>query len=138
MSSLPILVILLVFMAYTFRQQKAQKAKVAAMNAAMVEGAEVVTTGGIYGFVSAIEGNVVWLEVSDGIEVRVAGGDAAGERQLDGALDCGLARLVRAAHDRQPGGKGQVQVRVPSNVPKLEPGDPHKVTSVPARSRRPP
>ena len=72
MSSLPLLLILAVFMAFTFRQQKAQKAKAAAMSAGMVEGAEVVTNGGIFGFVSAIEDNVVWLEIADGVEIRVA------------------------------------------------------------------
>ena len=36
------------------------------------EGDEVMTTAGIYGFVTAIDGDVVWLEIADGVEIRVA------------------------------------------------------------------
>ena len=35
-------------------------------------GDEVVTNSGIYGFVNAVDDDVVWLDVADGIELRVA------------------------------------------------------------------
>lgn len=38
----------------------------------LVDGDEVITNSGVYGFVNAVENNVVWLEVADGVELRVA------------------------------------------------------------------
>lgn len=38
----------------------------------LVEGDEVVTNSGIYGFVNAVDDDVVWLDVAEGIELRVA------------------------------------------------------------------
>ena len=38
----------------------------------LTEGDEVLTNSGIYGFVNAVEGDVIWLDVADGIELRVA------------------------------------------------------------------
>ena len=31
-----------------------------------------MTTAGIYGFVTAIEGDVIWLEIAEGVEIRIA------------------------------------------------------------------
>jgi preprotein translocase subunit YajC len=36
------------------------------------EGDEVMTGSGIYGYVTAIEGDVAWLEIADGVDIRVA------------------------------------------------------------------
>ena len=38
----------------------------------MEEGDEVMTTAGIYGFVTAIEGDVIWLEIAEGVDIRIA------------------------------------------------------------------
>ena len=38
----------------------------------LTEGDEVVTNSGIYGFVNAVDDDVVWLDVAEGIELRVA------------------------------------------------------------------
>ena len=38
----------------------------------LAEGDEVVTNSGIYGFVNAVDDDVVWLDVAEGIELRVA------------------------------------------------------------------
>jgi preprotein translocase subunit YajC len=35
------------------------------------EGTEVMTTSGIYGFVTAVDGDIVWLEIAQGVDVRV-------------------------------------------------------------------
>ncbi len=40
--------------------------------ASLTEGDEVVTNSGIYGFVNAVDDDVVWLDVAEGIELRVA------------------------------------------------------------------
>ena len=35
------------------------------------EGDEVITNGGIYGFINAIDGDTIWLDIADGVEIRV-------------------------------------------------------------------
>jgi len=40
--------------------------------ASLVEGDEVLTSSGIYGFVNAVEGDILWLDVADGVELRMA------------------------------------------------------------------
>ena len=35
------------------------------------EGDEIITTGGIYGFINAIDGDTIWLDVADNVELRV-------------------------------------------------------------------
>jgi preprotein translocase subunit YajC len=41
---------------------------------AVQEGDEIMTTGGIYGYVNAVEDDTIWLEIAEGIEVRLAKG----------------------------------------------------------------
>ena len=36
------------------------------------EGDEVITNSGMYGFVNALDGDTVWLEIAEGTEIRVA------------------------------------------------------------------
>ncbi len=35
-------------------------------------GDEVMTTAGVYGFITGIEGDVVWLEIDDDVQIRIA------------------------------------------------------------------
>ena len=39
---------------------------------AISEGDEVITNAGIFGFVNAIDGDVVWLEIAEATEIRVS------------------------------------------------------------------
>lgn len=52
-------------------QQKRMKAQQALLSA-LGEGDEVMTTAGIYGYINAIEGEMVWLEIAPEIEIRIA------------------------------------------------------------------
>ena len=52
------------------RRLKEQKALLSAVE----EGDEIVTTGGIYGYVNAVEDDTIWLEVAEGVEMRIAKG----------------------------------------------------------------
>lgn len=38
----------------------------------LVEGDEVILNSGIHGFVASVEDNIIWLEVSDGVEFKVS------------------------------------------------------------------
>ena len=64
-------------MYFVFIRPRQRRAKEAAALLASIEvGDEVVLTSGIYGFVSAVEDDVLWIDIADGhgserIEVRV-------------------------------------------------------------------
>lgn len=38
----------------------------------MQEGDEVLTNSGLFGFITAIDGDVVWLEIAENVEIRIA------------------------------------------------------------------
>ena len=52
------------------RRLKEQKALLSAVE----EGDEIITTGGIFGYVNAVEDDTIWLEIAEGVEVRIAKG----------------------------------------------------------------
>ena len=43
----------------------------AAMQAALSVGDEVITASGIYGFITAIEDDLFWIEVDEDVQLRV-------------------------------------------------------------------
>lgn len=55
------------------RQQEAQR-----MLETIAVGKEIVTAGGLYGTVTAVDGDEVRLEIADGVEVRIAKRAVAG------------------------------------------------------------
>ena len=64
------------------RPQRRRLKESQALQAGLAEGDEVVLNSGIFGFVSAVEGDVIWLDIADGhgeerIEVRVSRGAVA-------------------------------------------------------------
>ncbi len=69
---LPILLIFGVMYLVLIVPQQRTKRKHAALLASLVEGDEVVLNSGIHGFVGALEENVLWLEVSGGVELKVS------------------------------------------------------------------
>ena len=70
-SLIPLLLLPVIFYFLLIRpQQKKQRAQQQLLNA-VGEGDEVMTTAGIYGFVNAIDGDTVWLEIAEGVEVRI-------------------------------------------------------------------
>ena len=52
-------------------QQKRVKEQRALLSA-VAEGDEVMTTSGIYGYVNAIEDDTVWLDIAEGVEIRIS------------------------------------------------------------------
>jgi preprotein translocase subunit YajC len=73
MAALIPLVLIVGFMYFALirPQQKRMRAQQALMSS-IEEGDEVLTTGGLYGYVNAIEGEVAWVEIAEGVEIRVA------------------------------------------------------------------
>jgi preprotein translocase subunit YajC len=65
------------------RPQRRRMREQAALQAAISIGDEVMTTSGIYGFITGFDGDIVWLEIDENIQVRVA--RAAVQRKVDTA-----------------------------------------------------
>jgi preprotein translocase subunit YajC len=91
MGQIVFLVLMLVVMYFLMiRPQKArQEAQRKLMNT-LAEGAEVMTTAGIFGFVTAVVDDIVWLEIANGVDIRVTKAAIAKvvtPSTTDGAID---------------------------------------------------
>lgn len=74
----PILIVFAIFyFLLILPMRKRQKALQATLEA-LKRGDRVVTNGGLYGEVTAVEGTVVQLKIADGVKVRVAKSAIAG------------------------------------------------------------
>jgi preprotein translocase subunit YajC len=75
-SALPTLIIfLLIPLAMYFlliRPQKRRQREALAMQSAIEVGDEVVTTAGVYGFVTGFDGDIAWLEIDDDVQIRIS------------------------------------------------------------------
>ena len=69
---LPFILIAVAMYFLLIRPQRRRMAEQRNLASAVQEGDEVMTTAGIYGFVTAIDGDVIWLEIADGVEIRIA------------------------------------------------------------------
>lgn len=65
------------------RPQRRRQREQASMQSNIDVGDEVMTTSGLYGFITGFDGDIVWLEVDDNVQVRVA--RAAVQRKVDTA-----------------------------------------------------
>jgi preprotein translocase subunit YajC len=65
----------LIFVAMYFlmiRPQRKRMREAQELQRSMEEGDEVITNAGVYGFITAIDGDVIWLEIAENVEIRVA------------------------------------------------------------------
>jgi preprotein translocase subunit YajC len=69
---LPIVVIGAVMYFVLILPQQRRTKEHRSLLASLEEGDEVVTNGGVYGFVAAVDDDVIWLEVSDGVELKLS------------------------------------------------------------------
>ena len=63
------------------RPQRKRQRETAALQQSIEVGDEIMTTSGMYGFVTGFEGDVAWLEIDDDVQIRVA--RAAIQRKVD-------------------------------------------------------
>lgn len=56
---------------FLIRPQRRRMRETQSLQAALQEGDEVLLASGVYGFISAIEGDTVWLDIADDVEIRV-------------------------------------------------------------------
>ena len=83
-SALSLLFLPLMFVGAYFlliRPQRRRLKEQSNLQSALQEGDEVITTSGMYGFITGFDGDIVWLEVDDNIQIRVA--RAAVQRRVD-------------------------------------------------------
>ncbi len=73
---LPVMVVVMYLVMIRPQQQK-QKATVA-MLASLEEGDEVILNSGIHGFLTATDGQVAWVEVAPGLDLKVSRSAIAG------------------------------------------------------------
>jgi len=82
-------------------QRRRQKEQVS-LQRALAEGDEVLTTSGIYGFITGFDGDIVWLEIDDNIQIRVA--RAAVQRRVDTSGVADDASAITNAGSAKNGG----------------------------------
>lgn len=63
------------------RPQRRRQRSQATMQSTIDVGDEVMTTSGLYGFITGFDGDIVWLEIDDNVQIRVA--RAAVQRKVD-------------------------------------------------------
>jgi preprotein translocase subunit YajC len=71
---LPLLVLPLLLYFLLIRPQRRRVKEQQALLNTIEEGDEVLTSAGILGFVTAIEGDIVWLEIAEGVDIRISRG----------------------------------------------------------------
>ncbi|MEA3185758.1 MAG: preprotein translocase subunit YajC [Ilumatobacteraceae bacterium] len=67
------------------RPQRRKLRAQASLQSSIEVGDEVVTTSGVYGFVTLLEGDIAWLEIDDDVQIRIA--RAALQRKVDTSND---------------------------------------------------
>jgi preprotein translocase subunit YajC len=69
---LPFVLIAVAMYFLLIRPQRRRMQDQRALANAVQEGDEVMTTAGVYGFVTAIEDDIIWLEIAEGVDIRIA------------------------------------------------------------------
>lgn len=77
LSMLPLVLIFAAMYFLLLRPQRKRQKETANLQSSIVEGDEVIMNSGIYGFVSAIEDDLLWIEIAEKVEVRVTKGSIA-------------------------------------------------------------
>jgi preprotein translocase subunit YajC len=79
----PLLLIPVAMYFLMIRPQRRRQREQAALQSSIEVGDEVMTTSGVYGFVTQFDGDIVWLEIDDNVQIRIA--KAAVQRKVDTA-----------------------------------------------------
>lgn len=72
MEILPLIAVFGLMYFLLVRPQKKRMQEQRRLIESVGEGAEIMTTSGIYGFVTAVETDLVWVEIADNVQIRVA------------------------------------------------------------------
>jgi preprotein translocase subunit YajC len=94
---LPILLLIVLMYFLLIRPQQRRMREQQALLSAVAEGDEILTSSGMYGFITAMDGDTVWVEIAEGVEIRVA--KAAIARRVTPAADVSAEPGAHDAHD---------------------------------------
>ena len=72
LSWLPIIFMLVIFYFLLYRTQKQARQEREKMLAALQVGVEVVTIGGIYGKITALDEESLQLKIAEGVEIKIS------------------------------------------------------------------
>jgi preprotein translocase subunit YajC len=73
-----VLVLLALMWFLIIRPQRRRQQEAQLLLTRIAVGKEIVTAGGLYGTVTAVEGDEVWVEIAEGVVVRIAKRAVAG------------------------------------------------------------
>ena len=79
METLPLILVFGILFAVMIIPQQRQRKQHRELMASLNEGDEVVLNSGIHGFIGEISSDVVWLEVSSGVELKVSKSSISGK-----------------------------------------------------------
>ena len=108
-----LLILMLIPLAMYFlliRPQKRRQRDALALQKAMEVGDEVMTTSGIYGFVTGFDGDVAWLEIDDNVQIRIARQGI--QRKVDTAVGDTAVPTGDSTGDRTGDGKKSRHTKV--------------------------
>ena len=89
------------------RPQRRRQRETAALQSAIEVGDEIMTTSGVYGFITSFDGDIAWLEIDDNVQIRIARllerrpGEAPGR-----SVGAGVLRHVRNLFRETGGWRG--------------------------------
>lgn len=83
LSFLPLVLIFAAMYFLLLRPQRKRQKATANLQSSVTEGDQVVLNSGIYGFVSSVEDELLWIEIAEKVEVRVAKGSVARKISAD-------------------------------------------------------
>ena len=66
------------------RPQRRRMREQASLQSSLEVGDEVITTSGVYGFITGFEEDRVWLEVDEDVQIRLSRGAIAGKTNTSG------------------------------------------------------
>jgi preprotein translocase subunit YajC len=71
MTFLPFLLLIVVFYFFMIRPQMKRQKDLRNYRDSLQKGDKVVTTGGIYGRISEIQENIIWVEIAPNLKIKV-------------------------------------------------------------------
>lgn len=71
LGMLPLVLIFAAMYFLLLRPQRKRQKETVKLQSSIAEGDEVIMNSGIYGFVSAVEDDLLWIEIAEKVEVRV-------------------------------------------------------------------
>jgi len=78
-----IVILFALFWLFLVRPQRRRAAEQRELMSSLEPGDEIVSTGGVYGVITSIDGDEVHVEVADGIVIRMARGAVSGIVERD-------------------------------------------------------